>query len=311
MTDVSVATTISVIVCTRNRGAILTSCLDSIARAAATPIDAEVELIVVDNGSTDDTSAILHEWATTASISVLCISEPRAGLAVARNAGLRTAKGDLIAFTDDDCRLDETYFVDLLRHFAGDEVLTLRGGRVELGDPEDFPITIKTDDEIATYQHPVRPAGFIHGANLAMPHAVVDKVGSFDERLGAGTKFGGEDTDYMIRAHALGIRVQYVPDMIVYHFHGRRDLLSVQKLYASYMRANGALYIKHLRSSPLLIRLFWWDLRDWVRETLKPQPGLASEFDLGRRAVVVGNIAGMVSFSATVISARMRSLLRR
>jgi GT2 family glycosyltransferase len=229
--------------------------------------------------------------------------EPRKGVAVARNCGIRGAEGDLLAFTDDDCRLDPDYVVDLLAHSQSDKVPTLRGGRVELGDPLDLPMTIKTDNEAADYAHPMHPAGFIHGANMTMPRTVLDSLGLFDERFGAGTKFPGEDCDYIIRAHAAGIRVQNVPDMVVFHFHGRRDKGSAQRLFAGYMRANGALYAKHLWSSPLLIRHLWWDIKQWYRELRGSEEKFLSEVDIGHRQIVVGNVIGMLHFTAIQIRA--------
>ncbi len=279
----------------------LTACLDSVEAAAAVAREIAIELIVVDNGSTDDTWATLQQWAERSSLPTICVREERAGLAIARNTGLRAATADLIAFTDDDCRLDKDYFLDLADHFSRDRELTFRGGRVELGDPRDLPMTIKTADEVCDFRHPMSPGGFIHGANMATSRAVVQKVGMFDERFGAGTRYGGEDTDYYIRAHALGVRVQYVPNMTVYHYHGRRDLSDARELYASHMRATGALYVKHLRSSPQLIRQFWWDLRAWGREIQGGRRRAASELDFGMRPVVVGKALGMISFAMSLV----------
>jgi len=60
------------------------------------------------------------------------------------NVALRAAQGEILAFTDDDCRLSKDYVNDLLRHDAGDAEPVLRGGRIELGDPTDLPLTIRT-----------------------------------------------------------------------------------------------------------------------------------------------------------------------
>ena len=283
--------------------------MDSIADALASAAPLEAEIVVVDNASEDETSALVEQWAASCEFPVRLLYESRKGLAAARNCGIRGAQGDLLAFTDDDCRLDPGYVRDLLAHYQSDEVPTLRGGRVELGDPLDLPMTIKTDDEAADYAHPMRPAGFIHGANMTMPRTVVDCLGLFDERFGAGTKFPGEDTDYIIRAHAAGIRVRYVPDMIVLHFHGRRDKGTARRLFAGYVRANGALYVKHLWSSPLLIRHFWWDIKNWCRE-LRGQKKFLSEVDIGYGEIVVGNVIGMFHFTALEIRAYLLSLLR-
>ena len=65
-------------------------------------------------------------------------------MSVARNRALQTAQGDLLAFTDDDCRLSKEYVRQLLHHEVSDgDELVLRGGRIELGDPTDLPLTLK------------------------------------------------------------------------------------------------------------------------------------------------------------------------
>jgi len=96
---------------------------------------------VVGNGSTDQTSAVIQQWASGSPFPVRLLSEPKAGLARAQNLALRTAQGEIHAFTDDDCRLSQNYVNDLLRHDAADTELVLRGGRIELGDPTDLPLT--------------------------------------------------------------------------------------------------------------------------------------------------------------------------
>ena len=135
---------LSVIVGTRNRAHAIAGCLASIvaAFAAASPLDAEI--VVVDNGSQDQTSAVIEQWARGSSYPVRLLSEPKPGLARAQNVALRAAQGEILAFTDDDCRLSKDYVNDLLRHDAGDAEPVLRGGRIELGDPTDLPLTIRT-----------------------------------------------------------------------------------------------------------------------------------------------------------------------
>jgi glycosyltransferase involved in cell wall biosynthesis len=71
------------------------------------------------------------------------VDEPRMGVIVFWSA-LRAAKGDVLAFTDDDCQLHPEYVNDLLRHAGADTDLILRGGRTELDDPTDLPLTINT-----------------------------------------------------------------------------------------------------------------------------------------------------------------------
>jgi glycosyltransferase involved in cell wall biosynthesis len=135
---------LSVIVGTRNRAYAIADCLSSVAAAFAKAAPVDAELIVVDNGSTDETAKVVRNWLASRSFPVRFLFEPKPGLSAARNYAMRVAKGDLLVFTDDDCRLSENYVTDLLRHDAAEADPVLRGGRVELGDPTDLTLSIKT-----------------------------------------------------------------------------------------------------------------------------------------------------------------------
>ena len=108
--DIEPIPRISVIICTRNRAHALRESLDSV-RIAAGDGAPSVELVVVDNGSTDSTYATVETWAKDLppELPVRLVREPRAGLSIARNTGVANARGDIILFTDDDCRLESDY----------------------------------------------------------------------------------------------------------------------------------------------------------------------------------------------------------
>jgi glycosyltransferase involved in cell wall biosynthesis len=84
--------------------------------------------VVVDNGSTDATAQVIVAWMRAHEVTVQALHEPCRGKSRALNRALRAARGALLAFTDDDCRLDENHVGDLLRHDAGDTGLVLRAG---------------------------------------------------------------------------------------------------------------------------------------------------------------------------------------
>ena len=97
---------LSIVLATRDRAHRLETTLERVARMRSRH---EWELVVVDNGSTDDTPAVVREFAVRAPMPVVQVDEPRAGLGRARNAGVRASSGALVAVTDDDCYPREDY----------------------------------------------------------------------------------------------------------------------------------------------------------------------------------------------------------
>lgn len=250
---------VSLIICTRDRGASLARTLASITHAAGQAC--KIEVVVVDNGSRDDTPARLASWSAQQAFPVILVDEPRAGLARARNAGLARASGRIVAMTDDDCVLDPGYFAMLTACLARLPGPVVVGGRILLGDPADLPVTIKLEDHAMRADPDGFPGGFVMGANLAFTRDVIDMVGAFDERFGAGTPFlAAEDTDFLVRALDRGIAVRYDPHFVVLHHHGRRTRVELRRLLAGYAFGDGALYAKHWRSRRIK-RAFGIDVR--------------------------------------------------
>jgi glycosyltransferase involved in cell wall biosynthesis len=266
---------LSVLVATRNRARTIAPCLNSVAAAFANAEPIEAEIIVVDNASTDDTASVLKAWASASSIPVTLLYEPQKGKGRALNRALRAAQGEILAFTDDDCRLSKDYVNDLLRHDAADNELVLRGGRIELGDPADLPFTINTDPTLKRWQRRMNSAryecfrGRINGCNMTMRRALVERLGPFDEDFGPGSAIGaGEDTDYIYRAYIAGATLEYVPDMTAVHHHGRKTADEGKELFRGYMVAAGALYVRYLFRHPNLCRPFYWDCKSAIREVI-------------------------------------------
>ena len=293
---------ISVIICTRNRAHMLRESLESV-RIAAGNGAFYAELVVVDNGSTDGTFGTVETWAKDLppELPVRLVREPRAGLSIARNTGVASARGDIILFTDDDCRLEPDYFKRLGEVYANQPGAVIIGGRVELGDPQDLPMTIKTDRRPATFDG-VDVGAFAIGSNLTLNRSAWSIVGPMDERFGAGTDFkASEETDYLHRAYLAGIPILYRPELCIYHFHGRRTVPEARKLWRNYSIGNGALYAKYF-GTPLL-RQFRWNCKNAVKElfgTVKLEPSMGLTY----RAMAIGNIDGMLRYWWAALRAR-------
>jgi len=106
---------ISAIVCTRNRADILRHAIDSLV-AQTLPPD-EFEILIIDNGSTDDTRSLTERYAERHR-NVSYVAEPRLGLSNARNTGLGAARADVVAFIDDDATAGKTWLEKICSVFA-------------------------------------------------------------------------------------------------------------------------------------------------------------------------------------------------
>lgn len=248
---------VSLIVCTRNRAEKLEALFSALGRVRAR---AAWELVIVDNGSSDETQSRLHTLARGLDVRTTIVREPRQGLGRARNAGVSAARAALLAFTDDDCYPAADYIDRVVEAFASSERAYM-GGRILLYDTEDHPITIRADAApIPIPAYSVVPTGLVQGANMAFRRAVLDRIGGFDNALGPGTPFCNDDVDAVARASAAGFAGSYVPEPVVHHHHGRQNPGEVAELWRSYDHGRGAYYAKCMFDLPTRwqVARYWW-----------------------------------------------------
>lgn len=216
----------SIVVCTRDRTDSLTECLSALLRLDYP----RFEIVVVDNAPTTDATARL-----VASLpDVRYVREDRPGLDWARNRGVVEASHALVAFTDDDTRVDRCWLRGIARAFEDPEVEAVTGlvAPMELGGEAQryFEMiyggmgkglrprrwSLKADG----------PAGILWasgcgvGANMAFRRAALERLGLFDVTLDVGTATrGGGDIEMFHRLLAAGGTLSYAPDAMVWHRH--------------------------------------------------------------------------------------------
>ncbi len=267
---------LSIVICTRNRAEQLGSSLRAISLMHRPD---SFELVVVDNGSTDNTATVIRDFASEASYPVTLVFEGNPGLGNARNAGWRRARGDIIAFTDDDCYVDRDFAHAVIAAFKIHNSLGFLGGRILLHDPTDLRITIQESTENLNFPPgKLVPAGAIQGANFAFRRSALEAVGGFDPLLGAGTPFPSEDVEMVSRLSAQGWGGLYTPDPVVYHHHGRKTAADAEKLRRGYDYGRGAYYMAIMLHQGLrlqTLRFWFWHIRHQdLRRTQREISGL-------------------------------------
>lgn len=228
----------SVIVCTRNRAQRLSPTLDALAGLqSAEP----VELILVDNGSTDESSRVLEEFESRCPIGVVRVHQPTPGLSRARNSGVAVASGAVVLFTDDDVTVPPSW-VDALSApiEAGRAAATV--GEIEIGAHLRRPWM--TDSDLAFFVStlsigdPVMPN--LIGASMAMSRSTLIRHGGFEEDLGVGARIGGgEDLILAQLIRDAGQTIEFVPGAAVTHRFDPirltvRDRLNRRRGYSAY-----------------------------------------------------------------------------
>jgi glycosyltransferase involved in cell wall biosynthesis len=230
--------TISAIVCAYNEARYLPACLFSLL-AQTRPPD---EIIVVNNASTDGTGAIAQEVP-----GVRVVDEPVRGLVNARETARRTARGDIVAFVDADCRAPICWLERLERRFtsAPDTVGVTgpyrfydwhRQGRV-LIRLYDFSVAPATHFLV---HHTLHVGAILYGGNFAVRADALARIGGFDRSI----EFHGEDTNLGRRLTPVG-RIEVRPDCWVWTSARRYRAMGTRRVIGLYVRNFWSEIVRH------------------------------------------------------------------
>jgi glycosyltransferase involved in cell wall biosynthesis len=229
--------------------------LEAAARSILNQTWTDWELIIVAQGNDEAlmrSCETVRNWDTGGRIRLVHLAEK--GLSRARNAGAAAARGDILAFTDDDCEAREDWLVTVARYFAADAKLGALGGALVAPSPRPgtllsvCPQCLPEEtlwDAADKKADPPRTWDWA-GGNFALSRACWETVGVFDPCLGAGSLFpAAEDTDYLLRMEQAGIRMKTTPESVILHTSGRRyGWKSVANHTRNYALGNGALAAK-------------------------------------------------------------------
>ena len=222
---------ITVAVCTYNRADRLVLALQSLQQIQR-PTGMGVELLVVDNASTDDTAKVVQRMAKDSPVPMRLVHESQQGVAHARNRALSSAPGRWVAFFDDDQLADERWLVELLAA-SNRRKCRCVGGAVRLRLPDDRPLAqacrillseTPADMPESQYQGPRTPGA----GNLLVDRRMALAAGGFD----AQATMGGEDTALYRALKAVGEPVWFTPLAIIEH------VVPAERLQGAYLLWN-------------------------------------------------------------------------
>ncbi|AUC61034.1 Glycosyl transferase, family 2 [Cyanobacterium sp. HL-69] len=216
---------ISVVICTYNREAYLKLALDSLLKQDIK----DYQIVVVDNASTDGTATIVQELLQD-NPQLSYVYEPQLGLSVARNTGVKSTNGDIVAYLDDDAIAPPHWLRTLLEVYENDSQVVIAGGKVNLILPEGvshLPSWLSDDMAIALGFYDlgnevkqINDAGLTpRGLNYSFRRSFWEEVGGFDvkfDRVGNNLLSNG-DLVFTEIAIKNGKKVLYIPMAEVGH----------------------------------------------------------------------------------------------
>lgn len=235
---------VSVVVCSYNGGQTLAECLHSLMRLDYP----DYEVILIDDGSTDETPQIVAEFP-----SVVYHRQSNHGLSVARNVGAELATGEIVAYTDSDCVVDENWLF-YLAHAMLDQQVEAIGGPNITPDSDGWiakcvsaspgnPSHVMLDD---------RRAEHVPGCNMAFRRSTLIALGGFDAQFRAA----GDDVDLCWRMLDAGLQIGYAPGAMVWH-HRRTTIGAFAKQQKGYGRSEAMVHFKHPQRCGAFGRSSW------------------------------------------------------
>lgn len=290
---------VSIIVCTVDRLSELEKCLTSLEpfRAAA------AEVLVVNNGP--------HPTAVAAVArhhSARVVEELRRGVSRARNAGVRAATGNIVAFLDDDSVADSQWLPLLVAPFRDCQVLAAVGCIFPQSVSE--PAT-QAFDYLHRAQFPESPvivdgsadndslpmrAALLGNANMAIRREVFERFGYFDTRLGRGTRIGsGEEPDLFLRILLGGGKIAVEPGARIFHHHSAEWRAVRRWAFLSGCAHTAILTKLFLQDASLRGRVVRY-VRSRLRRRSPQETSAGPEHRLSRAPLIFGSLYGPIAF---------------
>ena len=208
---------VTIQLCTYNRAHLLERVLD--ACFEQTMDASEYEVVLVNDGSTDDTPAVIERAQRRATCRFSVINQPNSGLAKGRNAGIARATGERIIFIDDDVLPLPNFVEEHWRSHAAHPKVIVRGGAINVESFDDLPPPVW---DIRHYS-----GNYFWTTNVSVPLATIRAIGGFNESF---SEYGWEDIDVGLRLRFGGVKAVFNSKALVYHWKPRPRSGNVEKM---------------------------------------------------------------------------------
>lgn len=300
--------TLTILICTHNRRKLLLRTLDFLNQARR-PSDYGVEVLVMANACNDDTLSQLNLFAekNKGGLTLRWREEPVPGKSHALNHAVPLIKSDLVAFVDDDHRVDANYLISVCAAASDYPDAGLFCGRIlpdwdgseppwvhNTGPYRIYPLPVPRFDQGDEPRHITPEIAIPGGGNLFVRTKWFKKVGPFDTDLGpTGHDLeGSEDLDWVLRALKLGARLQYVPSVIQYHYVDLERLSLIYLIKKAYKRTASTTGLKHPASGTRIPLYLYRKLSEYLLSALTALDSDRRRFYLVRTAAALGELRG-------------------
>ncbi|MDQ2681428.1 MAG: glycosyltransferase [Candidatus Eremiobacteraeota bacterium] len=194
--------------CTYNRAHLLGRVLDGCFEQTAPP--GSYEVVLVNDGSTDDTAAVIGRARSQARVPFTVIEQPNSGLAKGRNAGIAKAAGERIIFIDDDVLPTPVFVAEHLRSHELHPAAIVRGAAINTESFDDLPPPVWSLKDYS--------GNYFWTTNVSVPLAKLRAVGGFNESF---AEYGWEDIDVGLRLRFAGVKAVFNKLALAFHYKPR------------------------------------------------------------------------------------------
>ncbi|HEB85633.1 MAG TPA: glycosyltransferase [Gammaproteobacteria bacterium] len=308
--------TLTALICTHNRSSLLLRTLHYL-NMARRPQGWRVDILVVANACTDNSLEDLVQFheKNRDSLPLNWIEEPTAGKSFALNSALPLITSELVAFVDDDHRVDSEYLASICAAAEEYPDAELFCGRIlpdwdgsepawihETGAYRIYPLPIPRFDQGEAPLSLTPEIAIPGGGNLFLRTEWLSRIGPFSTELGpTGHDLeGSEDLDWVLRAQDLGARLQYVPSVVQYHYVDLQRLRLGYLIKKAYKRTVSTTALKAVSEENRVPRYLYRKLGEYLFFALTALSTGRRRFYLVRTAAALGEIKGYRQRRATV-----------